>query len=126
MESIQPNTHSFVVKVWSEETGAASPAVVWRGQITHVPSGEQRSIHELAEIASVCDAVSTTAGREATAGGGGCGSGCRDNGEKDAPADVPTDAGENGGCYSGPHWDACGSLQNFGLTMQTRHKAWLT
>jgi hypothetical protein len=49
MESIQPNTHSFVVKVWSEATGA-SPAVVWRGQITHVPSGEQRSIHELSEI----------------------------------------------------------------------------
>jgi hypothetical protein len=50
MESIQPNTHSFVVKVWSEETGAASPAVVWRGQITHVPSGEQRSFHELSDI----------------------------------------------------------------------------
>jgi hypothetical protein len=50
MESIQPNTHSFVVKVWSEETGEASPTVVWRGQITHVPSGEQRSIHELSEI----------------------------------------------------------------------------
>jgi hypothetical protein len=50
MESIQPNTHSFVVKVWREETGTASSAVVWRGQITHVPSGEQRSIHELSEI----------------------------------------------------------------------------
>jgi hypothetical protein len=52
METIQPNTHSFVVKVWSEETGAALPAVVWRGQITHVPSGEQRSFHELNEIAA--------------------------------------------------------------------------
>jgi hypothetical protein len=50
MESIQPNTHSFVVKVWSEETGASPPAVVWRGQITHVPSGEQRSFHELSDI----------------------------------------------------------------------------
>ncbi len=52
METIQPNTHSFVVKVWSEETGTASPAVVWRGQITHVPSGEQKSFHEISEIAT--------------------------------------------------------------------------
>jgi hypothetical protein len=52
METIQPNTHSFVVKVWSEATGVAAPPVVWRGQITHVPSGEQRSFHDLAEIAA--------------------------------------------------------------------------
>jgi hypothetical protein len=48
--SIQPNTHSFVVKIWSEETGAAPHRIVWRGQITHVPTGERRSFSDLAEI----------------------------------------------------------------------------
>ena len=52
MKSIQPNTHSFVVKVWSEETGAAPHEVVWRGQIMHIPSGQQKSFHNLSEIAT--------------------------------------------------------------------------
>jgi len=50
MQSIQPNTHSFVVKVWREETGAPPPKMIWRGQIIHVPSGQRRSFTDLAEI----------------------------------------------------------------------------
>jgi hypothetical protein len=47
MASIQPDTHSFIVKVWLER-----PVAVWRGRITHVPSGHVRSFTDLGEIAA--------------------------------------------------------------------------
>jgi hypothetical protein len=47
MASIQPNTHSFIVKVWlagpEDETGRH----LWRGRVTHVPSGRDRYFLEL-------------------------------------------------------------------------------
>jgi len=50
MASIQPNTHSFIVKVWlagpEDETGRC----MWRGRVTHVPSGRDRYFLELAEL----------------------------------------------------------------------------
>ncbi|MEZ4660563.1 MAG: hypothetical protein R2911_23655 [Caldilineaceae bacterium] len=47
MNSIQPQTHSFVIKVWLEED---TRAAAWRGQITHVPSGRRQHFTALAEI----------------------------------------------------------------------------
>lgn len=41
MEPIQPQTHSFIIKVWREESSDAPHTVCWRGQITHVPSGKR-------------------------------------------------------------------------------------
>jgi hypothetical protein len=41
--SIQPNTHSFVVKVWLVESSDERVQLAWHGRITHVPSG--RSYH---------------------------------------------------------------------------------
>lgn len=44
------NTHSFIIKVWLEETYQSGKAV-WRGHITHVPGGERRYLQNLDEIA---------------------------------------------------------------------------
>ena len=52
MASIQPDTHSFIVKVWLERAVGDRPPPGWRGRITHVPSGQMRSFTDLGEIAA--------------------------------------------------------------------------
>lgn len=42
--------HSFVVRVWFDEPGAEARPRSWHGQITHVTTGEQRSVKDLDEI----------------------------------------------------------------------------
>jgi hypothetical protein len=42
------NVHSFIVKLWLEETNDDSE--IWRGYITHVPGGERRYLKDLDEI----------------------------------------------------------------------------
>jgi hypothetical protein len=42
--------HSFIVKVWIEETAQEAGQATWRGHITHVPGGERRYLQELQEI----------------------------------------------------------------------------
>ena len=49
MASIQPYTHSFVVKVWLASPGADGHAE-WRGRVTHVPSGDSRHFRELVDL----------------------------------------------------------------------------
>ena len=51
MELFKTHRHSFVVKIQLEETADAR-RVVWRGQITHVPSGECRYLKDLDSIKS--------------------------------------------------------------------------
>ena len=46
------NTHSFIVKIWLEETTGRANRGTWRGHITHVPSGERRYLKSLDEIAA--------------------------------------------------------------------------
>ena len=49
--SLEPQqTHSFIVKIWLDETGEAPDAAGWTGHITHVPDGERRYLTELSEI----------------------------------------------------------------------------
>ena len=50
MASIQPNTHSFIVKVWLVETSDKTVGLTWRGRITHVPSGRFRYFTNASEI----------------------------------------------------------------------------
>lgn len=50
MESIEFQTQSFIIKIWLEESKATSNGAVWRGHITHVPSGERRYVQSLADI----------------------------------------------------------------------------
>lgn len=50
MESPDANTHSFVVKLWLEETAAEAGRVRWRGHVTHVGSGKRLYFQRLEEI----------------------------------------------------------------------------
>lgn len=43
-------THSFIIKIWLEETAEEAGVALWRGRVTHVPSGERRYISDLDEI----------------------------------------------------------------------------
>jgi hypothetical protein len=43
-------THSFIVKIWLEETAEEAGHATWRGHITHVPSGERRYVEDLQDI----------------------------------------------------------------------------
>lgn len=45
-----PQTHSFIVKIWLDETHEESGAARWTGHITHVPDGERRYLTDLSEI----------------------------------------------------------------------------
>lgn len=49
MRVFESKTHSFIVKIWLEETDAPEGAK-WRGHITHVPGNERRYIESLEEI----------------------------------------------------------------------------
>ncbi len=49
MEPYEEATHSFVIRVWSEGSDHAHSRL-WRGHITHVPTGEQRYCQNLDEI----------------------------------------------------------------------------
>jgi hypothetical protein len=44
------DSHSFIVKVWLEETAQEAGRARWRGYITHVQSGERRYVQALREI----------------------------------------------------------------------------
>jgi hypothetical protein len=52
VDSIQPNTHSFVIKVWVNEVIQEQEPIVWQGRITHVPSGQVRHFVNVDEIAA--------------------------------------------------------------------------
>jgi hypothetical protein len=45
-------TCSFIIKIWIEETLEETGKVIWRGRVTHVPSGERRYINTLKGISS--------------------------------------------------------------------------
>lgn len=44
-------THSFIVKVWTEETAREAGRARWRGHITHVPGGQRHYIEDLDAVA---------------------------------------------------------------------------
>ena len=52
LDLVEVNTHSFVVKVWIEETALESKNPLWRGHITHVPSGNRRYLSHMNGIIS--------------------------------------------------------------------------
>ena len=43
-------SHSFIIKIWQEETIQESSKVSWRGHISHVISGRKRYIQSLDDI----------------------------------------------------------------------------
>jgi hypothetical protein len=46
----QPDTHSFVLRVWIEDRCNTSGAARWRGSITHVPSGRMQYFEDLTDM----------------------------------------------------------------------------
>ena len=41
---------SFIVRIWLEDTVEEVGAATWRGQITHVPSGERCYMEDLDDV----------------------------------------------------------------------------
>ena len=39
---LESYTHTFIIKIWLEETAAEVGQPVWRGHATHVASGQRR------------------------------------------------------------------------------------
>ena len=52
MDLYESHTHSFIVKIWLEETAKETDQVRWRGHIKHVQSGERRYLKDLDGIAT--------------------------------------------------------------------------
>lgn len=50
MDEVEPVTHTFIVKIWLEETAGNSGQGIWRGHITHVASGVRRYVEDLQGI----------------------------------------------------------------------------
>lgn len=46
MDSIDSNTHSFIIKVWLEEVNDITSQIIWRGHITHVQDGKRRYVDD--------------------------------------------------------------------------------
>jgi hypothetical protein len=50
MEQTEVTTHSFIVKIWVEETLDEEGRTLWRGHITHVSDGLRRYLQNLEDI----------------------------------------------------------------------------
>ena len=50
MEQTETHTHSFIIKIWLEETLAEDGRAIWRGHITHIPGGERRYLKQFSDI----------------------------------------------------------------------------
>ena len=50
MDRLETTTHPFVVHVWLEESAPEAGQATWRGQITHVPSGERHAVRQLDDV----------------------------------------------------------------------------
>ena len=48
----ESDTNSFIVKIWLEERDEQTARAIWRGRITHVPSGDYRYFKKLEEVAA--------------------------------------------------------------------------
>lgn len=51
MDAPESKVHSFIVKLWQEETGDKVKKPVWHGYITHVPDGQRRYLKRLRDVA---------------------------------------------------------------------------
>jgi hypothetical protein len=49
-EQFEPQTHSFIVKLWIEDKEDGTGRSSWRGYITHVPGNERQYLKHLLDI----------------------------------------------------------------------------
>ncbi len=52
MDLFETNTHSFIVKIWLEETAKEAGRAMWRGHITHVANDERRYLKDMDDISA--------------------------------------------------------------------------
>lgn len=50
MDLAESTLHSFIVKLWLEDAGGKKKRTVWRGHITHVPTGARRYLRSLSDV----------------------------------------------------------------------------
>ncbi len=50
MNVLETDSHSFIVRIWIEETAEEAGRVTWRGHITHVPSRKRQYLHKLEQL----------------------------------------------------------------------------
>ena len=55
MEVHEDKTQSFIVKIWLEQTAVVSGQAIWRGHITHVPSGVRRHVQSKDDLIEFID-----------------------------------------------------------------------
>jgi hypothetical protein len=46
----ESTNHSFVIKIWLEETRSEAGKTLWRGSITHVSSGRRRYFQQVKDV----------------------------------------------------------------------------
>ena len=51
----ESQVHSFVIKLWLEQSGDDVNRIVWRGYITHVPDGERRYLKKVSDVTDFID-----------------------------------------------------------------------
>jgi hypothetical protein len=60
------DVHSFIIKLWLEESSEETGSITWHGYITHVPSGQRRYLKDLdgiiAFVAPYLEAVGVKGG----------------------------------------------------------------
>jgi hypothetical protein len=64
VDLIEPDVHSFIVKISIDRGPEERPRPTWHGYITHVPDGERRYLKDLNEIAGFIAAHLRRAGVE--------------------------------------------------------------
>ena len=50
MDFAESTPHSFIIKLWLEDAGGKRKRTVWRGYITHVPTGARRYLKSFSDI----------------------------------------------------------------------------
>jgi hypothetical protein len=53
VDATESSAHSFIVKVWLEETAEEAGKATWRGYITHVPGDERHYLQDLERIPAI-------------------------------------------------------------------------
>ena len=50
---IEPNTHSFMLKLWLDDKAKETNGAIWRGHLTHIASSERRHFDSLHDVVAL-------------------------------------------------------------------------
>ncbi len=50
LDLLEFNTHSFIIRLWLEQTAEGPSPILWRGHITHVTSGRRIYVQDMQSI----------------------------------------------------------------------------